>query len=581
MKSWRNTSQRLIGFLLAAALGAAWGAPAALAATGSGKPKPGPASAGPPADGTALAEVDGDRVTVGDLRERMRELDAKHSRVMVGEKEATQILFRNLINDRLAVRYMKARGKTDSAEFRDRSAALRTIVLGNAYHQELVRNYVPTDEEVRRYFPAYLKVVDFRVFFGATFGEATKARQEVEAGADMAQIVRDRSIGPGKESGGLVREQRAGGIMLPPWLDKELFEQSPGWISPVWENELGYNFVRLENARDFGPEEVSSMSDAARREAVRAASVRFTEEALEGRRVERNEALLKELDSLPSEKWKGKYPETVARVDGKPVSVREFYWYLRVGLSGKFPAPGTGEIPPLLDSLLKYRVMAAKAEAEGMDRRPDLKKIMDRDVNKALLEMFREEVEGSVKVGDREVREYFDRNRGRFLRPEGREIVMVRADDEAAARRVLDAGKSDPKGFGNAAKAMASSTRTIKAPDKPETIYRGTLGDLSVENPVFGAREGEILGPFPVAGKWYVVQVVRKIAPEEGKKFQDYEPRAREALLKERREEALRKKKEELYRKASVHTYTEVLNRVEWPEDGGKVPAGHGGTGGK
>ena len=116
-----------------------------------------------------------------------------------------------------------------------------------------------------------------------------------------------------------------------------------------------------------------------------------------------------------------------------------------------------------------------------------------------------ERVTASVTVPDGEVRAYYERNRDLYRRPEMRRIRHVLLGDQASARRLtrrLLAGDDMGQLAGELSTDAGSRTRGGDLGD----VGRGELtGPL--EDAIFGAEIGTVIGPIRSEHGWHVVQV--------------------------------------------------------------------------
>ena len=547
----------------------------ALPDPGAGKEK-GRKPAAAVTDNSVVAKANRESITVGQLREAMRELTWKHNRALLGEENAKQMVLRNLVGDRLVLQSMKAAGKLQDSEYRDRMNGVKTLGLGNIYVQAKRRDYVPPDNEVRRYLPRYWKTVDVRVFFGATSEEAEQAAREVREGADFAKIVRERSVGPGSERGGELRNLRFGATFLPEHLDHLAFTREKGWVSPIFENELGYCFFRIERSEDAPPEAIEKQAASARMAATEDAITRMIDEEYLEHKVGLDNDLLAALDARPLSEWKKDFDRKLADVDGEPVPVREFYWYLATGLGGRSPENIKGRMGELFPSYVRYRGFARKSIAEGMENRPEVKKGMDTYSERVLLGMFTEGVKRSVKVTEKDSRAFFKKKQDAFKKPEGRELRMIAVREERAARETADLLQANPGKFPELVKERSVDAASRRNQGKMGVVEKGRLSP-PMEKIIFEAKEGETVGPVPHEDLFYIFIVDRKIPALTNPKYSDFAKEARELALAEKLQEQLRARRNDLYEKAAVGTFPDVLDRVEWPEASeGTVKAPHG-----
>lgn len=533
-----------------------------------------PKSGGAVGDNAVLADVNGEKVTAGRLREAMGSMDGRHRRVLVGEEKARHLLLQELISDRLVLQEMRKSGQASSSEFRDRMEAVKTIGLGNLYVQVKREEYVPSDNEVRPYLPRYWKTLSVRIFFAETLQDAERARESVLAGEDFEKIVKERSVGPNAERGGEIRNVRFGASIFPEHIDHMLFTQPVGWVSPVYEYDIAFCFVRIEKAEEFPAAMIEGIGREARERARAVAIQKMIDTEYERHRVEANTTLLDVLDGIPMSNWRERFEERVGTVDGKPVPVGDLYWYGMTGLSGAVSEPGRNRVADLFSSYVKYLGFSWKAGELRLQETEEVKKGIESYVEKTLLEMFSEDIRKAVRVTEKDAKAYFEKNRDALKRTEGREVRMITVREERTARQAADRISANPKDFERIAKEL-SVDPSAKKGGKIDAVYRGQLGEV-FEKPLFGASEGAVVGPLNSDNFWFLFRVDRKIPAVDNPKYPEYAKQALEMARREKEAEVVRKRREELYRKAAVIIYSENLKTVAWPDDEKHIPEGKG-----
>jgi parvulin-like peptidyl-prolyl isomerase len=510
-------------------------------------------------DNTVLAEVNGEKVRVGQLREWMRRIEYRHARTSMGDKRAREAAFGDLVHERLILQKMRFDGKADSEEFRGPFEAGETISLANRLLRTYRREILPGDNEVRARLPDYFRELDLRIFFGPTFGEASKARERVLAGENFEEIARAGSVGPGAEKGGLLKGYRSSSSVLPESIERQAFSADEGWLSPVYETPLGYAFVRVEGIRDETPDRIAEKAvgaiDSARSEAAR----RMIDQAEEEAKITLDNAVLRELDGLPSSRWKERFRESVATVGGEQVTVRDFYWFVHVVKKKEFPEPGAGELFGLAQSFTRVRAFAGKAREKGMDREPWYEEGARRYSEPLLTELFRDEAARSVRVDGKEARKFFERNLETWKRPPGREIRDVSVKNADVARSLAAQFRERPADIDR----FAASRMEGMGAGKGRIVYRGRMSPEE-EKFVFGAPVGEVSGPHQAGDSWVIFIVDRDVPPVEKPRFEDNEKEAREGAREEKVARTIRETKERLYRDAAIITMSKVLDSVEW-----------------
>jgi parvulin-like peptidyl-prolyl isomerase len=144
-------------------------------------------------------------------------------------------------------------------------------------------------------------------------------------------------------------------------------------------------------------------------------------------------------------------------------------------------------------------------------------------------------VTASVAVGEPQVRDFYDRNRDRYHRPEMRRVRHVLLADEAAAQRVVDrlaAGED---------MALIAATASIDAGSRGQAGFLGDVhrGELSgpFEDAIFGTAIGVVVGPIRTEHGWHVARV-EAVEPDADAPFEEVRPAITAELLAVARTEA-------------------------------------------
>ncbi len=130
---------------------------------------------------------------------------------------------------------------------------------------------------------------------------------------------------------------------------------------------------------------------------------------------------------------------------------------------------------------------------------------------RAALARLTELVTASVTIAEPDVRAYYERNRDRYRRRGARRVRHIVLSEEASARRVV---RRLARGDEMPALAAALST------DVGSRTQGGELGDVHrgeltgpLEDAIFGAEIGQIIGPIRTEHGWHVARV-EAVAPE-------------------------------------------------------------------
>lgn len=238
----------------------------------------------------------------------------------------------------------------------------------------------------------------------------------------------------------------------------------------------------------------------------------------------------------------------VARVAGRPIrrsQLDERMRRVRSGPRGRHLPPATGVQPTgilrwMVRELVTEAVLLHEARAAGViapetgpvdPERPATPPWLSSPAIGSLVEL----VTASVAVGERRLRDFYDRNPDRYHRPEARRVRHVRLADEASARRVVDrlAAGEDMGGI--------AATESIDAGSRGQggilgDVHRGELsGPLEIA--IFGAGIGSIVGPIRTEHGWHVARV-EAVVPDTHVPFAEVRPAIEAELLAAARAQA-------------------------------------------
>ncbi|WP_320671019.1 peptidyl-prolyl cis-trans isomerase [Patulibacter defluvii] len=109
------------------------------------------------------------------------------------------------------------------------------------------------------------------------------------------------------------------------------------------------------------------------------------------------------------------------------------------------------------------------------------------------------------KVTDKDVQDYYNKNKAQFTQPETRGLHVVLTKTEAkakAAKAELEKGAA----FAKVAKKYSVDQVTRNAGGKLSGVAKGQQ-ERGLENAAFGAKKDELVGPVKTESGWYVVRV--------------------------------------------------------------------------
>jgi foldase protein PrsA len=115
---------------------------------------------------------------------------------------------------------------------------------------------------------------------------------------------------------------------------------------------------------------------------------------------------------------------------------------------------------------------------------------------------------GEPSISEQEIQDYYDANEAQFETPETRDVRVILTKTEAEADEALAALEEDdtPKGWQEAAKKYSIDEATKNSGGLREQVIEGQ-SEPALDEQIFQAPEGELVGPFKANAGFYVIQV--------------------------------------------------------------------------
>jgi foldase protein PrsA len=141
------------------------------------------------------------------------------------------------------------------------------------------------------------------------------------------------------------------------------------------------------------------------------------------------------------------------------------------------------------------------------------------------------------EVSNAEIRDYYNRNRSQFGQPERRELSVVVTENQARARRAKQALEDD-QSFRAVARRYSIDDASKRSGGKL-TVTKGQQ-EQALDQAVFSARRGQLVGPVKTQLGWYVFRV-DKITPGSQQSFDQSRETIKSQLRAEKEQKALDK----------------------------------------
>jgi foldase protein PrsA len=143
---------------------------------------------------------------------------------------------------------------------------------------------------------------------------------------------------------------------------------------------------------------------------------------------------------------------------------------------------------------------------------------------------------GKDKVTDQQIQQYYDKNKSKFSQPERRDlrIVLTKTQDRARqAKSALDSGQS----WSAVAKRYSIDQASKSQGGKLAGVAKGQQ-EKALDDAIFKAPKGKILGPVKTQFGWYVLEVT-KVTPSKQQSLEQSKASIKQILASENQRKAL------------------------------------------
>jgi foldase protein PrsA len=153
-------------------------------------------------------------------------------------------------------------------------------------------------------------------------------------------------------------------------------------------------------------------------------------------------------------------------------------------------------------------------------------------------ELRKKIVEGKDKVSDKEIADFYNKNKSRFATPETRDLNVVLTEKEGEARKAK-AELEDGKSFKQVAKKYSIDEASKSQGGKLPAVAKGQQ-EKALDEAVFKAKKGELVGPVKTQFGYYVFEVT-KITEANQQSLEESKESIRAQLRSQKEQEALEK----------------------------------------
>jgi peptidyl-prolyl cis-trans isomerase C len=230
-----------------------------------------------------------------------------------------------------------------------------------------------------------------------------------------------------------------------------------------------------------------------------------------------------------------------------------------------------------LDYIVNIQVMAAEAEKQGMDKAPEIQKLLLLTKNDLLARVFLDKMTKDLPAPtDQEAKEFYEKNKSQYAVPESVHLhhILLKTEDEA--KKALDRVKKGNEKFPDVASQVSICPSKAKGGNL-DWLPKGSLVK-EIEDAAFAMKKGEIKGP--VQSKFgYHILLLEDIKPAQESSFDQVRDYILEQLKFQKQQEQYEKLAESLRKKSGVQIMlapvgAEDPGAAQQPATAAPAPAG-------
>jgi peptidyl-prolyl cis-trans isomerase C len=522
----------------------------------------------------ALALVNGQPLTGGDLLAAFTSRHSGHAKFLGGDVEARRFLD-ILIDERLFVQEAYNLGLDEDEEIAALTAEMaRSKASAALVRVEIEEKSRPSPDQVRAVWDAIDFVIQGRRIVVDTRQEAEEIHVAILRGADVGGLARACSI--------VDSRIRAGSEMitwgqLDPTLEAAVFALEPGQLTPVVETEDGFELVFVEN-RVTVPRPDLETAKPDIETILRRRMLEEHKRALGAKLSDKYHVTIHVNEALPStllRRLSRSPDDVVARWDGGTMTLKEVFTEAELQMWTMFPP---GRARKTIEKSVRAAVNGPLVRLESDDRRlaelPEIATAVDR-YRESLMErrLFRDHVFRSMDVTDDEARGWYGAHTGDFVAAEERRVAHILLSSEDEARDVnskLSAGAE----FDEIAKQYSR-----------DFVSAGSGGDLgwiteskvpAAFKDVLALRRNEVSKPLKSEAGWHIVKVL-DIRPKRQLELGEVMEKVRKSVMESKQRAARAHWRDKLRAAAELKIDdTAIRAFVAANKFKGEAPAQHG-----
>lgn len=175
-------------------------------------------------------------------------------------------------------------------------------------------------------------------------------------------------------------------------------------------------------------------------------------------------------------------------------------------------------------------------------------------------------------ITDEEIETYYNENQEQFEQPETRDVRVILTRNEEEADEALAALEEDstPKGFEEVAKEFSIDEATKSTGGLRDAVVEGQ-SEPALDEQIFSAPQGELVGPFETESGFYVIQV-ETINPAQTVPLDEAREQVEQTLIAARQQEIATAFQDRFTSKWQVRTFCAEDYRIDRCSNPPSVP---------
>jgi len=520
-----------------------------------------------------LAIVNNEKITLEDLRNAVAETHQaqekdKQDEVMQAPKIDFELLLKRLISVHLIVQEAVTIGLDEVPEIQAGMDVFTRVTLRNLLREELWKDITANEEEVEKFYRAYVDEVKIALAPFRSAKDARKAATAIKAGKNfdevVAKAVKDRSTAGNVEEGQFVRIEE-----LHPGIAEEIPKMKIGATSPVVkiekEGKTVFVLFRLLEKRTMDSEEAK---EAARRKVIEDRKMEVISKYLRSlykRAVKTNVQLVESLDYGPKGPGIEKLledPRVAVEIRGEdPITVGQLseamltkLYHGSKSLTGRKLARMKLDV---VEELVQKKLLHQEALKRGIDKTGEYKRMFAEYRRNTLFNAFMERVVvPGIKMTEDELRAYYQEHAGEYLSSEMvkiRTLAFRQKDDAVAVIDKLRKG-ADFGWMRTNAEAQLDKNAERTLPFEEERFAAVTTLPEDVRKAIEGPRPGDFRLYESPEGIFYVFDIL-DVMPPAALPFEEVRESIRRAVFGRKLNESVEEWTDKLKESSEVRIY--------------------------